>query len=186
MNAIAVSIAASVEQQGAATAEIARSIAETANAATGMTDRTNAVSTEAKDTGRHAAEVRDSTAILDTAVSELRHAVIRAVRTSTPEVDRRASRRYAVDMACRMALPGGVVSPGRVIDLSTGGARVAASAQLVVGQRGALELDGVPGSLAFRGLGEEAGVIRVAFELDADGTARLRAVLEGLERRDAA
>jgi ABC-type transporter Mla subunit MlaD len=186
MNAIAVSIAASVEQQGAATAEIARSIAETANAATGMTDRTNAVSAEAKDTGRHAAEVRDSTATLDTAVSELRHAVIRAVRNSTPEVDRRAGRRYAVDRACRLVLPGGVVSLGRIIDLSEGGARVAVSASLEVGQRGALGLDGIPGILEFTVLSLEAGSIRLAFELDADGATRLRAVLEGLERREAA
>ena len=186
MNAIAASIAASVEQQGAATAEIARRIAETASAATGMTDRTHAVSAEAKDTGRHAAEVRDSTTTLETAVSELRHAVIRAVRTSTSEVDRRARQRYAADLACRLVLAGGMTSSGRVIDLSEGGARVAANVQPVVGQGGALSLDGVPGTLAFKILGAEAGMVRLAFELDADGGSRLRAVLEGNARREAA
>ena len=151
-----------------------------------MTDRTNAVSAEARDTGRHAGEVRDSTATLDTAVRELRHAVIRAVRTSSPEVDRRASRRYAVDRACRLVLAGGMVSPGRVTDLSEGGARVVASAQLAVGQSGALGLDDVPGTLPFKVVEQEAGVIRLAFALDADSAARLRVVLEGLERRAAA
>ena len=92
INAIAGSIAAAVEQQGAATAEIARNVAETAAAANEMTSRTTEVSAEAEQTGIHAADVRENAVALNTAVGELRHSVIRVVRTSTPEVDRRADR----------------------------------------------------------------------------------------------
>lgn len=83
MNAIAGSIAAAVEELGAATAEIARNVAETALAANNMTSRTTEVSTEAEQTGRHAADVREIAAALNTAVGDLRHSVIRVVRTST-------------------------------------------------------------------------------------------------------
>jgi methyl-accepting chemotaxis protein len=59
INAISASIAAAVEQQGAATTEIARNVAETSNAANEMTNRIKDVSSEAIDTGRHAAEVHE-------------------------------------------------------------------------------------------------------------------------------
>jgi len=59
-------------------------VAETASAATDMTDRTREVSTEAEQTGKHAADVRENAAVVD-----LGQFVIRVVRTSTTEVDRR-------------------------------------------------------------------------------------------------
>jgi methyl-accepting chemotaxis protein len=66
VNAIASSIAAAVEQQGAATAEIARNVTETAEAANEMTRRTGEVSTEAELTrASAAAEVRDGISALN-------------------------------------------------------------------------------------------------------------------------
>ena len=50
--------------------------------------------TEAADTGRHAVDLRDSMAALNQAVEEFRHSVIKVVRTSTAEVDRRQFRRH--------------------------------------------------------------------------------------------
>ena len=93
INAIAGSIAAAVEQQGAATAEIARNVNETAAAATEMTRRIGEVSAEAERTGVHSTRVRDDTAALRDLVDELQQSVIRVVRTSTAEVDRRTLRR---------------------------------------------------------------------------------------------
>ena len=61
IDSIATSIAAAVEQQGAATAEIARTVSLTADAANKMTSRINDVSAEAVDTGRLAVNVRDDT-----------------------------------------------------------------------------------------------------------------------------
>ncbi|HTI83165.1 MAG TPA: cache domain-containing protein [Acetobacteraceae bacterium] len=89
INAIAGSIAAAVEEQGAATAEIAHSVSETASAANEMTSRVTEVTAEAEQTGKHATEVRDDAAGLNIAVSELRKSVVRVVRTSTDEVNRR-------------------------------------------------------------------------------------------------
>ena len=72
-----------MEQQGAATAEIARNVSETASAANAMTERTNDVMTEAVDTGRCATDVRANTVALGQAVEELRNSVLRAVRATT-------------------------------------------------------------------------------------------------------
>ena len=54
-----------------------------------MSGRITEVSAEAEQTERHALSVRENAAALEVAVAELRHAVIRVVRTSTTEVDRR-------------------------------------------------------------------------------------------------
>ena len=93
IDAIAGSIAAAVEEQGAATAEIARNVQETAAAANEITGRITEVSAEAQETGQHAADVQIGAAGLAELVSELRRTVVRVIRTSTAEVDRRASRR---------------------------------------------------------------------------------------------
>ena len=77
------SIAAAVEKQGAATAEISRNMNETAAAANEMTGRTNEVMAEAVDAGRRAVEVRDGTVALGHAVEALRNSVIRVVRAAT-------------------------------------------------------------------------------------------------------
>jgi methyl-accepting chemotaxis protein len=83
ISAISDSIAAAVEEQGAATMEIARNVAETASAANEMTGHATEVSTEAGQTGKHAAEVCKDACWLNAAVGELRHTVIRVVRTAT-------------------------------------------------------------------------------------------------------
>jgi methyl-accepting chemotaxis protein len=88
IDAIAGSIAAAVEQQGAATAEIARNVTETAAAANEMTMRLNEVSAEAEQTGRRTVQVHEDTANLNTMVGELKGSVIRVVRAATAELDR--------------------------------------------------------------------------------------------------
>jgi methyl-accepting chemotaxis protein len=100
VSAIAGSVAAAVEEQGTATAEIARNVTETAMAAREMTSRTEEVSAEAGETCRQASGVRENAAGLDGAMEELRHSVIRAVRVSAAEVDRRNGVRHAADLIC--------------------------------------------------------------------------------------
>ena len=83
VDTIAGSIAAAVEQQGAATAQIAHNVSQTAAAAKSMTDRAGEVSAEASETGRHADEVRANVTTLSRALGELRHSVVEIVRAST-------------------------------------------------------------------------------------------------------
>ena len=181
INAIAGSIAAAVEEQGAATAEIARNVTETAAAADEMTNRTAEVSLEAEQTGKHAAEVRDNAGGLNTAVEELRHSVIRVVRTSTTEVDRRHDRRFPENLACRISIAGRS-STAHVADLSEHGAFVLDGPSAPTGTRGTLTLDSVGFALPFIVRSVDANGSHLAFELDEATAAKFRPMPERLSR----
>jgi methyl-accepting chemotaxis protein len=149
IDAIATSIAAAVEQQGAATAEIARNVAQTAQAVDEMTSRISEVSVEAGENGRQAGQVHDGASALAAAVSELRRTVVRVVRTSTSDVDRRLSHRQEVSVHGRVTVPGQGPLTGQVIELSDGGARIEGLPRLSTGTRGMLQVDGAGTSLPF-------------------------------------
>jgi methyl-accepting chemotaxis protein len=185
VNAIAGSIAAAVEQQGAATAEIARNVTETATAANEMTNRTTEVSAEAVETGDLAAEVRENATGLNDAMEDLRHSVIRVVRTSTPEVDRRISARHPMDRAGRLTI-GGQTYDARVADLSSTGARVRDVPALQPGLRGTLAIDGVglPLPLIVRRGGDNA--LGLEFILDKETGTKFSAMLGRLGQLRAA
>ena len=185
IDAIAGSIASAVEEQGAATAEIARNVAETASAANDMTNRVSEVTTEAEQTGTRAAEVRDSAAALNAAVEDLRHSVIRVVRTSTAEVNRRSEHRFPADLACRLSIAGRA-STARVTDLSDHGAYIRDTPSMPLGTRGTLALDGVDFPLQFTVRAVEDDGLHLMFELDAATAARFAAVPERLMMRRAA
>jgi methyl-accepting chemotaxis protein len=165
MNTIASSIAAVVEQQGTASVEIAHNVSETANAANAMTERTTDVSAAAVETGRQAADVRDNATGLHGSMEELRHSVIRVVRTATSEVDRRLNERFRVDLACRMTIADQTYSL-RVVDWSDTGAQLRGGPKLAVDMRGTLDIEGVGFPLPFiiKTGNEEA--LHVAFTLD--------------------
>ncbi len=186
ISAIAASIAAAVKQQDAATADIARNVAETAEAANEMTRRTADVSDEAVGTGHHAIEVRDNTVVLNQAVEELRHSVIRVVRTSTAEVDRRQNRRFAVDLAAWFRVAGLDESAVRISDISAMGACVRDAAELPAGTCGVLRCNGIAVPLPCQVRAADEGALRVAFELDAAATAALHTFLETVTAEQAA
>ena len=185
INAAAGSIASAVEQQGATTAEIARSVARTAEAAHEVTHRTTEVLAEAEQTGIHAGDVRENAAALNTAVGVLHHSVIRVVRTATPEVNRRADRRYEVDLPCRLSV-GGHSHDARLIDLSDSGAKVSGAPPLRHGEHGTLAADGIDTNLLFTVRHSDGDALHLAFELDAATAARFSGTAERLARRHAA
>jgi methyl-accepting chemotaxis protein len=179
VNAIGSSIAAAVEEQQAATAEIARNVSETASAANEMTRRTQDVSSEAEQTGRHASDVRKNALGLDSAVQELRHSVIRVVRTSTDEVDRRLDRRYEVDIGCRLAIDGDSFA-AQVTGLSAHGASVRDGPAMSLGARGTLVLDGTAGTIPFRVRSAGDRIAHLEFDLDEASAPQINAILKGL------
>jgi methyl-accepting chemotaxis protein len=182
VNAIAGSIAASVEQQGAATAAIARNVSETADAVNQMTSRITEVSIEASATGRQAAEVRQDATGLGLAVEDLRSSVIRVVRTSATEVDRRTHARDAIELSCRLAI-GGETYAARVVDLSDVGARVQGVPPLQAGQRGTVTIDGVSSALPFVVKHAEHDALGIEFATDAANKAQLVQAIERLTLR---
>ena len=186
VNAIANSIAAAVEEQGAATAEIARNITETAAAANQMASLVTNVSAEAEQTERRAAEVHENTLAMQGVVEQLQRQVVRLVRTSTPEVDRRRRVRYAAALPCRVRAAGGSVQVARVTDLSEGGARVEGELRLRAGDRGSLDIDGVGFPLPFIVENAGAGALGLRFDLDAVLAERFHGVPQRLGSRAAA
>ena len=186
VNAIAVSISAAVEEQGAATAEIARNVTQTAKAADEMSNRIADVSAEAEGTDRRAVDVQTNTTALTEAVGDLRRAVVRAVRTSTVEADRRGSPRIMMNLACRIRDGARPEQAARVVDLSEGGASIAEAPPLAAGTSGSLMLDAVGVPLPFTVVRAEAGLLRVAFRLDATAAGRLRSLLDSNGSRRAA
>ena len=185
VNDIANSIAFEVDQQRSASAEIATNVTQTASAARAMNDRIKDMSIEAEKTGEHARGVHDSTASLVSWVSELRHSVIRAVRTATADANRRISTRYQVDTACRIELPSGSY-PGRLCDISEAGAGIVGSLPLNAGDRGTLVVDGITARLRFDVRGCEDGRTNVAFDPDPAASAALAQHVAALARRQAA
>jgi hypothetical protein len=186
MNAIAGSIAAAVEQQGAATAEIARNVAQTAEAANEMTRRTSEVSTEAELTGTQAAQVRDNSNGLNEAMEDLRHSVIRVVRTSTTEVDRRRDSRIALPRACRVTIAGQAPHSAELVDLSAGGAYVTGGPDVPAGTRGSLTVDGIGMSLSFVVRAGGRGELHLAFTLESADAAKFAQMIAGLRVQRAA
>lgn len=171
IEAIAGAVAASVEQQGTATAQIASNVSETAVAANEMANRTTEVLAEAEQTGIHAADVRDDATSLNVALADLRLAVIRVVRTATPEVDRRENTRYQVDLACRVTARGHTFD-AHVVDLSDSGAYVRGAPVLPAGSRGTLDIERIGFPLPFDVKQSGGDALHVAFVLDAATAAR--------------
>ena len=186
INAISSLVASAVEKQAAATMGIAFNVTETAAAANDMSERITEVSAEAEQTERHALFVRENAAALEAAVAELRHAIIRVVRTSTTDVDRRQAPRYQVDLACRVSVAGGTHA-ARVADLSVTGARLCDAPSLQPGASGTMSLDGVAGALGFtvRNV-DDRGALHVEFAADEAVRRALGALLDRLQRRRAA
>jgi hypothetical protein len=185
VSAIANSIAAAVEQQGAATAEIARNVAETASAANRMTDQIGEVSAEAERTDRHAGEVHDNASGLNASVAELKRSLIRVVRTSTADVDRRVWARRKADLPCHVLVAGQTLT-AKVVDLAEGGAGLVGIPGLHAGAAGQLSLNGFGYPLPFTVQGYLDELCRVAFELDTETAEKFRGVPERLTRRSAA
>jgi methyl-accepting chemotaxis protein len=186
IDAIAGSIAAAVDEQGAATAEIARNVAETASAANDVTNHVTEVSAESEQTAKHAIDVRNAAAKLNTAVGELRHSVIRVIRTSTDEMDRRKTVRRAVDQACRLTIPGQAACTARIADISEGGASIHGGPLALVGTRGTLHLDSTGIALPFSVRSSDKDMLHLIFDLDAATLAKFRATVERLDQNRAA
>jgi PAS domain S-box-containing protein len=84
-------ITAAMERQSTVTQEISRTVSESAQAAREVASQIVNVSTEAAETGRRAEEIREGTADIAGKVNDLRAILVRVVRTSTTDVDRRTS-----------------------------------------------------------------------------------------------
>jgi methyl-accepting chemotaxis protein len=151
-----------------------------------MTRRIGEVSAEAEQTGQRSAQVRDDAAGLNTLVGELKHALIRVVRTSTAEVDRRQHVRHPVNLSCRLSASGTGSRNVKIADLSEGGASIGDGPALTPGTRGTLDIDRLGVPLPFVVRSNEDGLLHLAFDPDAAAAGKLAQLLAQLGLRRAA
>jgi methyl-accepting chemotaxis protein len=173
---ISTSIAAAVEQQGAATAEIARSVVETAAAANLVSHRTDDVRAAASEADRQSNMVQQTALILEDAVQSLRRTVIRVVRTSAEEVNRRVNERHQVDLPARLCLPDRPERPVRLGDVSLAGAMVLDAGDVAPGTQARLIVEGISLDVTFRAT-DGKGRSGVSFIADPHTAERLAALI---------
>jgi len=140
---IAASVAAAVDQQSAATVNISRSIGETAGAARQTSSLMQNMREAVTETDRQADAVRQTAATLDTAVSDLRNAVNRVVRTSSAAVNRRSEPRMQAHLPAFISIAGDAPIASEVIDVSSHGALLSCKTRLPIGNTGKLAVDGL-------------------------------------------
>jgi hypothetical protein len=126
--------------------------------------------------------VLENARCLGAAVQELKGAVIRAVRESTDDVDRRIAKRIDVDIAARIEPAGRPAENCRVTNLSTGGCRLGGIVGMEIGSVGRVRIDGVVTPIGFEVAGVDATGIRVSFVLDTAQQAAVQGILGQVDR----
>ncbi len=160
IDAVASSVATAVEEQGAATQEIARNVSQTTLAAQEVSTRIATVSSDADEVGRRSVEMRASVEGVTQNIEKLKSTLVRVVRTSTEDANRRMFARRAVRLSGKLADGSSVA----VLDLSEGGAKLADAGKFAQGKRGRLTLDGYAKALDFEVREVEDGHAHLQFE----------------------
>jgi methyl-accepting chemotaxis protein len=150
IDTVASAIAAAMEEQGAATQEIARNVGQTAEAAREVSSKIQNVSREADTVGTRAGEVRTAIGTVGSSLDELKRILVRVVRTSTVDADRRKWPRYPVRATIEVVDGAGrKIDGASLVDASEGGAHIRCASAMRQGERGAVRFDGLPAKLGF-------------------------------------
>ena len=157
-------IGAVVAQQSQATRDIATGAAQTSSAARNVATHINAVTIEAGLTGERAHEVDGLSGSASDSVEELRSSLVRVVRTSSADVERRRQERFRMRAPARVRVQGMNLS-NTIVDLSTGGARII-GCMLDVGTSGDLAVDGMTQPIRFVVVSAAGNGIGVKFDND--------------------
>jgi aerotaxis receptor len=157
-------IAAAMEEQSAATQEISRNVSETTMAAREVSSLIAQVSQDARQTGNQALDIQQTSGKVADSVGGLRATLVRVVRTSTKEADRRKTPRFDVNLPCRIRL-GSREHQARVVNLSLGGAMLS-GVEAKEGEMATLSVSGCPQPLRFAVRAARGKDLHVKFELE--------------------
>ena len=166
---VAGAIAAAIEQQQAATQEIARSIEQSAQSNREVSSKIASVSQDAAELNDRATEVRETIAGAADSVAALRTILVRIVRNSSEDTDRRNAARYEVDITATIEAAGGRTT-AKVLDISEGGVRITSVPGLAINAIGKIHIDGMSRPLAFIVRGGTAET--ASLEVQAEGELR--------------
>ncbi len=141
MDTLSTTLAEAVQQQDSATREIARSIAQAAQSSRDVTHRITDVAADAREAGSRAAATQGEIERLSGNAERITHEVGAILRTSVPEVDRRAAAREPAHGEAVLVI-GGASTRLRLLDRGAGGVSLAGAFAGHPGQRGTLTLPG--------------------------------------------
>jgi len=158
---VAGSIAEAMESQALATDEISRSVCETSDASQEVARQIEMVSQEARKTEDKAHHLMEASESVATAIANLKGAVVRAVRTSTEETNRRRYERFNVSLPAQVRESGRTVD-AHLIDVSAGGARLESNPSIKTGGR--VSIAASSQSWDGKVVGVDAGGVHVQFD----------------------
>ena len=141
MDTLSTTLAEAVQQQDAATREIARSIALAAQSSRDVTERIAEVAADAREAGARAATTQGEIERLSGNAERITHEVVAILRTSVPEVDRRAAGRVPANGTAVLTI-GGTATTLRLVDRAEGGLSLAGTFAGRPGQKGTVTLPG--------------------------------------------
>lgn len=158
-------IARSIEQQGSSTREIAANVSQTAAAAREVSEKIQNVSAGAEQVDGRAKSVRTSIGEVTSKIGGLREILVRVVRTSTGDANRRGAPRFPMADTVEVLDGSNRAQLGKLIDVSETGAHIGCKAESVSGQEGAIKVAGILAPLPFVIRGRNAESINVEFKM---------------------
>jgi hypothetical protein len=161
---VAASIAAAMEEQHAATQEISRSVQSSASAARDVSAKIGNVGKDAGMVNDRAAEVRSAIAGVASSLTALRVTLVKVVRTTTIEADRRQSPRLKSNLPIKVIDDGKGAVKAELLDISEGGAWLRFDPEPGIGDRGKMEFSGFDGSVAYRVRARDRDALHVEFD----------------------
>ncbi|CAL80270.1 putative methyl-accepting chemotaxis receptor/sensory transducer [Bradyrhizobium sp. ORS 278] len=164
---VAASVAAAMEEQHAATQEISRSVHSSASAARDVSSKIGNVGKDAGMVNDRAAEVRSAIGNVASSLTALRATLVKVVRTTTVEADRRQSPRFRTSLPIKVidARKGPVKA--ELVDISEGGALFRFDPEPGIGDRGVIQFTGFSGDIPYQVRARDHDALRVEFELGA-------------------
>jgi len=165
INQSTAAILLAIKQQSVATHEITRNVGETAVSAREVSARIQHVSAGAAKVGSQAESVRHSIGDITENIAGLRAVLVRVVRTSTDDTNRRKHPRYAMTVRAEIQDVSGKRLTGELVDISEAGAKLSVSSGMRTDEKGKLGLDGLTLSLPFIVRARQGDALHVAFEL---------------------
>jgi methyl-accepting chemotaxis protein len=161
---VAASVAAAMEEQHAATTEISRSVADSATAAKEVSAKIVNVSRDANSVDTRAGEVRSAISGVSSNLSALQSVLVRVVRTTTTDADRRQSPRFKSNLPIRVSGRGGKDLEATLVDISEGGAWIRCRPDLQIGETGSMTIAGFEHDLAYTVCLRDADALHVEFD----------------------
>jgi len=149
VHGLTATVAGAVEEQIAVTGEIARGVGEAAESVRSVSALIADVSQEAAVTDGRTTEVAAAVTQSSLAIDTLRNIVVKAMRTSSRDVNRRQNERFEVNWRGTLVV-GGASMPVELRDVSVGGARLLVAGDVRQTGDGVLRLADYPRELRVR------------------------------------